>query len=233
MKLIFIHESGSIGEEWYYQTQYFAGSEAIDLPGHPEGELCQSIDEYTEWVHDYIHQQNYREIVLAGHSIGGAIAMTYALEYPDELKALILIGTGARLRVHPMYLTEYETGVKDRVTWEKNVSFHPEFFTREQHEIFKKKQILIGPEAKLNDYRCCDKFDIIDRVRKIRLPTLILCGSKDVMTPVKYSRYLSEKISGARLVIVTGATHDVSLEKPDEVNKAIEEFLKSLNRVKF
>jgi pimeloyl-ACP methyl ester carboxylesterase len=53
------------------------------------------------------------------------------------------------------------------------------------------------------------------------------------MTPVKYSRYLSEKISGAKLVIVTGATHDVSLEKPDEVNKAIGEFLKSLNRVKF
>lgn len=231
MKLIFIHESGSMKEEWYYQTKYFDDSEAIDLPGHPEGKLCNSVDEYMEWVHDYIRQRNYQEVVLVGHSIGGAIAMRYALEYPEELKALILIGTGARLRVHPVYLAEYEAGVKDRITWEKNVNFHPEFFTPEQHEAFRKKQLTIGPEAKLNDYLCCDKFDIMDRVHEIKLPTLVLCGSEDMMTPVKYARYLADNIAGARAVIIQGATHDVCLEKPDEVNKTIEEFLVSLNKV--
>ena len=48
------------------------------------------------------------------------------------------------------------------------------------------------------------------------------------MTPVKYTRHLANKIAGAREVIIQGATHDVCLEKPDEVNKAIEEFLNSL-----
>ena len=228
MKLIFIHESGSMKEEWYYQTKYFDGSEALDLPGHPQGQLCHSVDEYMEWLRRYIRRRGYQEVVLAGHSLGGAITLLYGLEYPEELKALVLLGTGARLRVHPMYLAESEAGVKDRITWEKNIDFHSEFFSPEQNEAFRKKQLAIGPEARLNDYLCCDKFDIMDRVHEIKLPTLILCGSEDVMTPVKYTRYLAGRIAGAREVIIQGATHDVCLEKPEEVNKAIAEFLRSL-----
>ncbi len=228
MKLIFIHQSGSMKEEWYYQTKYFDGSEAIDLPGHPDGQLCTSADDYMEWMRQYIRQRKYQEVVLVGHSLGGAIALLYGLKYPEGLKALVMIGTGARLRVHPMYLAEYEAGLKDKTNWEKNLDFHSEFFNPEQREALRKKQLAIGPAAKLNDYLCCDKFDIMDRVREIKLPTLVLCGSEDIMTPVKYSRYLAHKIAGAREVIIQGATHDVCLEKPDEVNRAISEFLRSL-----
>ena len=228
MKLMFVHASGSMKEEWYYQTRYFEGSEAIDLPGHPDGQLCTSVDDYTEWMHEYIQQHAYREVVLTGHSLGGAIALLYGLKYPGDLKALILIGTGAKLRVHPMYLAECEKENKDKAVWENKLDFHSEFFNSGQHEALRRKQLAIGPATKLNDYLCCDKFDIMSRVHEIKLPTLVLCGSEDIMTPVKYTRHLANKIAGAREVIIQGATHDVCLEKPDEVNKAIEEFLNSL-----
>ena len=81
----------------------------------------------------------------------------------------------------------------------------------------------------MNDYLCCDKFDIMDRVHEIKLPTLVLSGSEDDKTPVKYTQYIADKISVARAVVIQGATHDVCLEKPDEVNKAIDEFLKGLS----
>ena len=83
----------------------------------------------------------------------------------------------------------------------------------------------IGAAVKLNDLRCCDAFDIMDRVGAIRLPTLVLCGSNDVMTPEKYSHYLHDKIEGSEIRIIEGGSHFVQLEQPEAVNGAIEEFL--------
>jgi pimeloyl-ACP methyl ester carboxylesterase len=80
----------------------------------------------------------------------------------------------------------------------------------------------------LNDLRACDAFDIMDRVSGIRVPTLALCGSDDIMTPPKYSLYLAEKMPDARAVIVDGGTHMVFAEKPEAVNGAIQEFLQQL-----
>ena len=87
----------------------------------------------------------------------------------------------------------------------------------------------IGPAVMLSDLLCCDKFDIMDRVHNIKLPTLVICGSEDEMTSVKYTEYLADKIEGAIKVIVDGATHAVARERPKEVNQAIESFLAGLN----
>ena len=84
MQLIFIHGSGGCKESWQFQTQYFDKSEAINLPGHPDGDLCPTIEGYTNWVRQYIQSKNYREVVLVGHSLGGGIALQYALDYPEE-----------------------------------------------------------------------------------------------------------------------------------------------------
>ncbi len=228
MKLIFVHGSGNTGKFWHYQTAYFPDSEAITLPGHPEGEPCKSVGDYADWVRGYIHEKGYQEVILAGHSLGGAIVMDYALRYPEDLKALILIGTGARLRVHPMYLSWCEEGIKDKAGWLKNWEPTYDLVAPELRKELLEELMRVGPAVQLNDLLCCDKFDIMDKVHQIKLPTLVLCGSEDQMTPVKYTRYLADKIEGAKQVIIEGGTHHVAIEKPDEVNRAIEEFMKSL-----
>jgi len=50
MKLFFIHGSGCVKEGWYFQTKNFPSAEAIDLPGHPKGKPCNSIEEYADWL---------------------------------------------------------------------------------------------------------------------------------------------------------------------------------------
>ena len=90
------------------------------------------------------------------------------------------------------------------------------------------KRLEIGPLAQLNDLLCCDKFDVMDRVHEIRVPTLVICGDQDSMTPMKYTNYLAEKIPNAKKVIIEGTTHHSFLEKPDEFNKTLEEFIKAL-----
>ncbi|TET38695.1 MAG: alpha/beta hydrolase [Dehalococcoidia bacterium] len=230
MKLIFIHGSGGSKEAWYYQTRHFPDAEAINLPGHPQGELRTSIDDYVEWLRGYIHEKDYSDVVLAGHSLGGGIVLLYALKYPQDLKGIIPIGSGARLRVHPMYLEMLEKAIDDPSALEEFLKIGWELIDAELVEVLRRRAYENGPGAFLNDMHCCDRFDIMDRVQEIKLPTLALCGSEDIMTPPKYSKYLADRIEGAREVIVSGGTHMVFAEKPEEVNKAIKDFLESLLR---
>jgi pimeloyl-ACP methyl ester carboxylesterase len=229
MKLIFVHGAGNTGLVWHYQTEHFTDSEAINLPGHPEGKLCTSFDQYAEWLHHYVRRKGHSQLVIAGHSMGGAVAQAYALSYPQDVKALILIDTGARLRVRPEFLKQLEDDTDAPAKWLKNIVEPP--YSRvapEVRENIINGVITVGAAVQLNDFRCCDKFDIMDKVNQITAPTLVICGSEDDMTPVKYSQYLVNKIIGAKLVVVEGGSHHCLLEKPVEVNRAIEEFLKNL-----
>jgi len=226
MKLVFIHGAGNTGLVWHYQAKHFADSEAISLPGHPQGEPCTSIDDYAEWLHRYVQRKGYSQPVLVGHSMGGAVAQVYALTYPRDVKALILLGTGARLRVRPDFLKLLEEGIDAPAYWVKNM-LEP-IYSRVAPEVREKVidgVIDVGVAVQLSDFRCCDRFDIMDKVHQIEAPTLIICGAEDDMTPVKYSQYLADKIAGARLAIFKDGSHLVFMEKPDEVNRAVEDFL--------
>ncbi len=229
MKLLFIPGSGSGEKAWAYQTEYFTGSEAVALPGRYEGSPCSSVDGYVEWLRAYIKQQRYEDVVLVGHSLGGAIAQLYGLKYADEAKALVLIGTGARLRVLPAFLKALEGLVSDGVAWREYLEGSYSLVAPEVRRAVIEEMMLIGPAVMLSDLLCCDKFDIMDRVHSIKLPALIIGGSEDEMTPVKYARYMADRIAGATQVIIEGATHMVFMEKPGEVNQAIQEFLTRLD----
>ena len=230
MSIIFVHGSGAYGDIWRYQTDYFANSHAVNLPGHPNGQTLTSVEECADWLRKYIEGRGCKDVVLAGHSFGGAIALMYALRYPQELKGIIIIGSGAKLRVHPMFLTPCEEAIKGNgQKWyeliEEIYRLTPEDYKSEVVE----KQKAIGPAVMLNDFLCCDKFDIMDGVHEIKLPALIICGELDVMTPVKYSNYLGAKLANSRVVIIPQATHFVLAEKPEVVNKAMEGFLKEIS----
>ena len=228
MKLIFIHGSGGCKEVWYYQTRHFSKADAVALPGHPRGEPCTSVDSYVDWLRGYIRDAEHKDVVLAGHSLGGAIALLYTLKFPEDLEGLITIGSGARLRVGTMYLETLEQAKSNRRMLEDFFHKSYEFIKPELRDVLQRKALEGDPAVLLNDMLCCDRFDIMDRVHEIKLPTLALCGSEDIMTPPKYTKYLASKIEGAREVIIQGGTHMVFAEQPGAVNQAIEDFLSSL-----
>lgn len=228
MQLVFVHGSGGCGAYWRHQTEFFSGSDAIDLPGHPDGELLPTAADYADWLSSYIKGRDYRDVVVVGHSIGGAIAMLYALEHPAELRATVLVGSGARLRVLPQMLRSLEKALGDPTLFEQLMRPAWQKIERGQADRLQKTAERIGPAAFLNDLRACDRFDIIDRLSEIATPTLAICGSEDVMTPPRYSLFLADGIPGARAEIIQGGTHMVFLEKPEAVNRAIEQFLERL-----
>ncbi len=230
MKVIFVHGSGAYGGVWRYQTDHFPDSDAVNLPGHLQGQTLNSVEEYADWLNEYIRGKGYSDVVSVGHSLGGAIALMYALKHPQDLKGIIIIGSGARLRVHPMYLATLEEAVRGNPRQWYQLLAEDHRLTPEDHrrEIIKKLKT-IGPAVMLNDLLCCDTFDLMGRLQEINLPALIICGELDTMTPVKYADYLGARLANSRVVVVPQATHFVFAEKPEAVNKAIEDFIERIS----
>ena len=244
MNLVFIHGSGNTGIIWKHQTDHFAGSESVNLPGHlSEGEACTSVEDYAAWLHGYLSIKGYSQPVLAGHSLGGAIVLQYALDYPRDAGGLILIGTGAKLRVAPHVLEAIEKGIEDPDSWLAEfvepqlrhiVDTVVDVATKEtgmDTELRRKvleETARVGARVQVNDFVCCENFNVMSRLHEIGVPTLVLSGSWDVLTPPKYGAYLADNIEGARQLVIEGGTHHFFAEKPDQTNGAIEVFLKAL-----
>jgi pimeloyl-ACP methyl ester carboxylesterase len=84
----------------------------------------------------------------------------------------------------------------------------------------------VDPDIIYGDFLACNTFDIMDRLGQIAVPTLVISGTEDRMTPLKYSDKLAVDIPGASLVIVEGAGHMVMLEKPQAVSDALSAFIR-------
>ena len=211
---------------WRLQLLHFKGSLAVELPGHPTGSGYSTIEDYASSVEEYIRKEAVKEPVLIGHSMGGGIAITLALAN-FKLAGLVLVGTGARLRVHPALLSKvnenYEEASKLIATWSVSPSSDPVIAERIAQELLR-----MNSQVTYGDFIACDKFDRMNDVQKITCKTLIVVGEDDRMTPVKYSQYLHQKISGSKLVVIPGAGHSVMLEKHRLFNGAVEAFLDSL-----
>ena len=224
MQLLMVHGSGQNELTYHYQTAQFANADAVNLPGHPDGQPRDSIAGYVDWLRDYALANGYPPFVLFGHSMGGAIALDYALRFPQDLAGLVLIGTGARLRVHPDYLNR----CLDDAQWRAEAPAYYEAINRQLAPQLAARALQSGPMVERNDLLACDRFDVMERVREIAIPSLVIVGADDVMTPVRYAEYLGRELPDAEVVVVPGSGHFVTLEQPAAVNTAIARFLERL-----
>lgn len=229
MKILLVPGSGAGANVWHYQQQGLPDCEGVALPGHPDGQALESIPAYVEWLHGYIQQKGYGQVVLGGHSLGGGIALMYALTYPQDLKGLVLIGTGARLRVRPDILETVRGMIGNPEAWRRYIEATPLPRADAALAAIRDMRLRIGPAVLLSDFLCCDRFDVMMRLAEIKLPTLIIVGTEDVMTPPKYAQFMADRIAGAKLVIVPGATHSIATEKPEEVNGVVRGWLTKTN----
>lgn len=222
-RLYYVHGSGYTQDSFRAQVAAFPGSIALSLPGHPEGEPLESVAALADWLAGIIAKDSGKAVV-AGNSLGGAIAMEWALRYPEQAAGLILIGTGAKLRVSQSIFdlidNEWPSCIETLTDFGLSESASPEL-RREGL----RWHTLVGQKATRIDYAACHPFDIMSRLAEIHVPTLILVGGEDRLTPPKYAQFLHEHIAGSELLVVPGAGHMVMAERPDVVNPAIEAFL--------
>ncbi|MEN6349831.1 MAG: alpha/beta hydrolase [Syntrophomonas sp.] len=225
--LVFVHGSGGDCSKWDQQLQnlpYGFKGLAFDLPGHGEspGPLCTSVAEAAIMVKELIDTlKPARPVILAGHSLGAAISLQTAFEFSELLQGIILIGGGATLRVMPSLLEALGQGKKElgflKLCFAAGAS--DELYKQELESFTK-----VDTDVLFNDFDSCNKFDLREKLNEINLPTLIIVGEEDKMTPLKSSQLLHSGIKNSVLQVVPSAGHYAMKEKPDAVNSLIKQF---------
>jgi pimeloyl-ACP methyl ester carboxylesterase len=165
-------------------------------------------------------------VVVVGHSMGGALALTLALDTPDRVAGLVLVGTGARLRVHPMLLEATRPGGAgvEELSGLMSSWYGPEASDRVR-ELATRSLASLDTGVLHGDFVACDAFDVMNRLDTIDRPALVVVGESDQMTPVKYGRYLADHLARCQLEIVPGAGHMVMLEQPAAVERTLADWL--------
>jgi pimeloyl-ACP methyl ester carboxylesterase len=232
--LVLVHGAGGSHLDWPSPLRRLreANVYALDLPGHgrSEGPGRSSITAYRDFLLAFLDALGLERAVVVGHSMGGAIALEFSLHYPDRLAGLILVGSGARLRVLPAILagilsdSEVETAFEATVDLVCDYAFGPSA-SEQLRRLGRQRLLKTPPQVLHGDYAACDAFDVMERLREVRCPTLVIGGTADVLTPPKYAIYLRDHIPGAELVLVDAAGHMVMLEKPEVVAKAVSKFI--------
>ena len=225
--IVFIHGSGGTGEVWHAQRAAFPQAHAPSLPGHTTPGAPISIAEFVEFLHDYIGRLGTRKAITVGNSLGGAITMLHALQYPAEVAATVVIGSGAKLRVAPRILAGLEANF-DAAATELASSMFAAQDAELQAEIVAQMQ-RVGRDQTLRDFRACDAFDVSEQLPAFAVPFLAITGSKDAMTPPKYGMFLRDRIIGGQYREIEGAGHLAMLEAPELVNAALSEFIDRLH----
>jgi len=227
--LVLIHGSGCDHATWPEDLRRLAGAGVygLDLPGRgrSEGSARNDVGGYADVVERFVDTLGLRHVALFGHSLGGAIVQALALRKPAWLSAIVLVGTGARLRVAPAILEGLTSGdPREAIDLICKWSFGP---NPPRDEVARVREILnrTDPLVTHADLSACDRFDVMDRVGAIAKPTLVICGSDDRLTPEKYGRFLQEQIPGAGIAVVPDAGHMMGLENPDAFLAPVRSFL--------
>ena len=229
--VILIHGAGGSHLVWPAALRHLpeANVYTIDLSGHGRsgGDGYAQIEAYATEIMQLINQLDLHNVILIGHSMGGAIAQTIALHQPPALAALVLIGTGAKLRVSPAILEQILPNFDKAITTMNQFSWAattpPEIVSRGRDMLAQ-----TPPTVLHNDFTACDQFDIRDQLAQINLPTLVIAASEDKLTPPKNGRFLADNIPHAQFELLDGAGHMMMVEKPGETTEAVERFLERL-----
>jgi pimeloyl-ACP methyl ester carboxylesterase len=225
---LMVHGAGSTHLDWPAELRRLPEANAIapDLPGHGRspGPGRQSVGAYAADMVSLLDALKIARAIVAGHSMGGAIGLAMALTYPDRVAGLILVGTGAKLSVHPdilnRALTETDKVISLITDWE-----WAEGADEQLRRLSRKRLSETRPEVLYGDCQACNAFDVRQQLGRIRVPTLIVGGTADRMTAFKYSRYLHEQISGSQLAVIEGGGHKMMLEQPQAVAAAVQQWL--------
>jgi pimeloyl-ACP methyl ester carboxylesterase len=174
---------------------------------------------------------------LLGVSMGGAIAQEIALEAPERVRTLTLAVTFHDSGEYTRRLAEVWGARVRQISREQHIDElmlmnHSEAFYESPEMVeFVRTAILNNPhpqspEAFGRQLAACSRHDTRDRLDSLTMPTHVIGGEYDILVPVWKSKAIAELIPGARLTVLPRAPHGLSLERAEEFNAAVLEFIR-------
>ena len=229
--ILLIHGSGVSARYWVNQLRELGGVLrvlAVDLPGHRESDPNEaaSVEEYAQAVASALDALRTGPVLTAGHSLGGAVAIALAARRPDAVRGLVLLSSCAQM--------PKTDGAGERFLAALPGPLRKLFFFSMARKILfapgaPAQAVSLGmyelracrPETILKDVRAAKNMDLTEPAARLDVPTLILCGSRNTLTPPALSERLASLIARSRLRIIEGAGHMLLLEVSASVNQEI------------
>lgn len=225
MTLFFIHGAGCTEDVFRAQRSAFEDSVAVTLPGRRGvSGAPDTIEAFADALHPQL--ERFDRVVLCGNSMGGAIALELALRGDPRIGGVVLLGSGARLRVASTVFVSLETDFEAGARGLAPMLFAKPSPALEEPQVA--GMLEVGRGQTIRDFRACDGFDVTGRVASLDLPLLAVTGDRDVMTPPKFALWFADRVPGTEARILPGAGHLAMIEQPDETNDAIRAFLQRL-----
>lgn len=227
--LVFIHGAGGSGAFWSAQVQGLAeraNTIAVDLPGHgqSEGSGHDRVEDFARILMNFINAIEAPKPIPCGTSLGGAITQQLLLDYSENFKGGILINTGSRLKVAPEIFQAIEKDFNGYVDMIAKLAVSSAT-DPDRVKQFRDDTARCKAAVSIKDFQACDRFDVMERLGSITSPVLVVTAEDDQMTPPKYGDFMEKSLAKASRIHIKEAGHIAAMEKPDEINKAIVEFL--------
>jgi 3-oxoadipate enol-lactonase len=235
--IVFLHGVGSDKSVWRPQLEHFKGSRravAFDYPGYGESDTAPegtSRDDYAATILAAMTELGIERAHVCGLSLGGVVAMAIYAAWPKRVASLILADTFAE---HPDGQAIYDRSIAASSDLRALAEGRVDALLAQPADPGVRSEIVqtmarIAPEA----YRVGAKAVWLakqrERAAMIRLPTLVLCGSEDRVTPPALSTALARMIPGAHYEAIARAGHLSNLERPEEFNTLVGAFIRGVD----
>jgi pimeloyl-ACP methyl ester carboxylesterase len=228
--IVFLHGAALDHSVWHYQSRYLAhhgfGALAVDLPGHGRspGAVRTSIEALADWVAAFIEAACVGKAHVVGHSMGALVALDTALRHRDRVQRLALLGASAPMPVGEAFLAaakdDSPAAFDMQTAW--GHARHVALATSAipglaQSGASRQLVARARPGVQHADLAACHAYaPSPDAIRALDVPTLVIAGRRDQMTPPKAGQALAKEIPGANLATVD-AGHAMTTEAPREV----------------
>lgn len=218
--ILILHGWGSRAENWSQVKKLLEdyGYRVLipDLPGfgkNPPPLQAWNIDDYVEWVENYCEENNLSQFYLLGHSFGGATATKFVLKNPEMVEKLFLLASSG-IRKKSIKKTLFKKIAK----FFKKFAFLPffHFFRKVFYKFIIKSDYIYTQEGSVmrETYLNVINEDISKDFSKISIPTIIIWGERDSVTPIQHAYFIKEQIPGAKLEVLPKIDHNLNKENP-------------------
>lgn len=232
LPLVFVHGAGSSLMIWTLQLLEFRKTNrviALDLYGHGEsddiGHPPDIENGFTSQVAALVDYLALDEFVLIGHSMGGGVAMSYALR--DDVRkprALTLVGTSSDLDLSKIAIGLVIESLEDHTLKYDIAEISADFKTFSLVN-FQENVTKFHPATILKDLKACHDFDITERLNEIQIPSFIMVGEDDDIIPPHVANELDKALPKSDIAVVKEGDHSPMVESPDPFNHLLRKFV--------
>ncbi len=234
---------------WQGQLDFLKSSNRIiacDIRGFGKStdeESNLSIDLFSEDLMAFMDKLNIDKAIVCGLSMGGFIALNAMKRFPNRFEALILCDTQCIADTVEVKEKRYKTiddinvnGVTDFNEGFIKSVFHKDSLTNKKDLVEKLRTVVFANSQHIITgglTALAERSETCSTLKDINIPTLIICGREDEVTPLVQSESMNSTIRGSMLRVIDYAGHVSNLEQPDEFNKHLLNFLTDLNNLNF